>query len=31
MANFESFSKFAEGELFAVVALAAVAELPAKV
>ena len=31
MANFESFSKFADGELFAVVALAAGAESPAKV
>jgi hypothetical protein len=31
MANFESFSKFADGELFAVVAFAAGAELPANV
>jgi len=31
MANFESFSKFAEGEPFEVVALAAGTELPAKV
>ena len=31
MANFESFSKFADGELFAVVAFATGAELPANV